>query len=206
LITNPQDNVGRASRIHGAKAPAVVFLLTLNPTLAGAFFSAFGGEPNGDHAELQCGLDAKKFDCLDDGRCLVGRRNSAERAGDLPKILIRQRYIGAGIKASGLVFQSISSVECRGCAATSAGGPTFGNNKETLSVCCVAEGWHMAKPKRNTADDTALQNFYESCEMDPKTIERAIELRYHEPPRTVPSNSDIAKRIRRGRRTKKTEG
>jgi transposase InsO family protein len=55
----------------------------------------------------------------------------------------------------------------------------------------------MARPKRNAADDSLLHGFYESFGLAPKTIERAIELRYSEPPpRTYPRHSDIAKRMR----------
>jgi hypothetical protein len=54
----------------------------------------------------------------------------------------------------------------------------------------------MPKPKRNPAEDQALQSFYEACGLDPKTIERAIELRYCEVPRTNPRHSDFAKRMR----------
>jgi hypothetical protein len=55
----------------------------------------------------------------------------------------------------------------------------------------------MARPKRNAADDSDLQRFYEACGLGPKTIERAIELRYHDPQRTFSRHSDSAKRIRR---------
>ena len=68
---------------------------------------------------------------------------------------------------------------------------------QTASCCCVGWGWHMARPKRNAADDSLLHGFYVSFGLAPKTIERAIELRYSEPPpRTYPRHSDIAKRMR----------
>jgi hypothetical protein len=34
--------------------------------------------------------------------------------------------------------------------------------------------------KENAGDGTGLRSFYEACGLDPKTIERAIELRYSE--------------------------
>ena len=69
------------------------FLPALNPSLAGPFFCGFGGEPNGDHAELQRGLlDAKKFEGLGDSGCLVRAATvPSDCAGVLPKIETRQR-------------------------------------------------------------------------------------------------------------------
>jgi hypothetical protein len=65
------------------------------------------------------------------------------------------------------------------------------------TACCVGWGWHMARPRRNAAGDSLLHGFYESFGLAPRTIERAIELRYSEPPpRTYPRHSDIAKRMR----------
>jgi len=55
----------------------------------------------------------------------------------------------------------------------------------------------MARPNRSAADDHDLQTFYEACGIDSKTIERAIEHRYVEPPRTYRRDTDIAKRMRR---------
>jgi hypothetical protein len=55
----------------------------------------------------------------------------------------------------------------------------------------------MATQKRQPADDSALQSFYEAFGLDPKTIERAIKLRYSEPPRAFPRQSDFAKSVRR---------
>jgi hypothetical protein len=57
----------------------------------------------------------------------------------------------------------------------------------------------MPKLKKNDAGDNALQCFYKACGLNPKTIERAIDLRYSEPPRSCPRHSDIARRMRHER-------
>jgi len=61
----------------------------------------------------------------------------------------------------------------------------------------MANTKRQSKTKKQSEADSALQSFYEACGMDGKTIKRAIELRYSEPPRTFPRHSDFAKRMRR---------